>query len=54
MKQRTHVCKTPIGVCVFMVLPANCVSPSRLVGMLLCVLWVFLRCRVCNATIAGS
>lgn len=36
------------------VLPANCESPSRLVGMLLCVLWVFLRWRVCRATMAGS
>lgn len=39
------------GVCE---LPAKCVSPSRLVGMLLWVLWVFLRWRVCNATMAGS
>lgn len=35
-------------------LPASCVSPSRLVGMLLWTLWVFLRWRVCNATMAGS
>lgn len=34
--------------------PAKCVSPSRLVGMLLWVLWVFLRWRVCRATMAGS
>lgn len=36
------------------VLPARFTSPSRLVGRLLCVRWVFLRWRVCRAVMAGS
>lgn len=36
------------------VLPVRFTRPSRLVGRLLCVRWVFLRWRVCKAVIAGS
>lgn len=35
-------------------LPARFTRPSRLVGRLLCVRWVFRRWRVCRAVIAGS
>lgn len=58
--KRLSFCHLPISnkdnvcFCVCLTLPAKCVSPSRLVGMLLWVLWVFLRWRVCNATMAGS
>ena len=44
-------CAVELGV---PVLPARFTSPSRLVGRLLCVRWVFLRWRVCRAVIAGS
>lgn len=34
--------------------PVRLLRPSRLVGRLLWVRWVFLRCRVCRAVRAGS
>lgn len=34
--------------------PARLLRPSRLVGRLPWVRWVFLRCRVCKAVRAGS